>query len=113
MLIHRAKKETIPDWKCGKNDVTNVICNWLILHGYTKKTPYDYNARVLLSAFEMVRNRERLSVEDFRFVIENLPDVDINSLEMLDKARVLYKKFCGVMDGEVVMVEDFVKELFI
>ena len=113
MLIHRARKESTLNWRYGKNDVTNVICNWFILHGYTKKTPYDYNARVLLSAFEMVRNRERLSVEDFRFVIENLPDVDNSHAEMLEKARMLYKKFCGVMDGEIIMVEDFVKELFI
>lgn len=94
------------------NDVGNVICNWLILHGYAKKTPYEYNAKVLLSAFEMVRNREFLSVEEFRFVIENLPDVYINSLEMLDKSKALYKQFSGVMDGEKIMVEDFVKELF-
>ena len=111
MLIHRAKKESIPNWRYGKNDVTNVICNWFILNGYTKNVIYDYNAKVILCAFEILRNKTYLTVEDFRFIIENLPDVDINHKEILNKTKVLYKMFCGVMDGDAIMVEDFVKEL--
>lgn len=112
MLIHKAKKESTPPWRYGKNDVNNVICNWLILHGHTKKVPYKYNAKVLLCAFEMVRNKTRLTVEDFRFIIENLPDVDENINLMFDKAKILYKNFANVMDGDTIMVEDFVKDLF-
>lgn len=111
-LIALMTKEKI-NYGSKKYDTNYVICKWLVLNRFTKRYCYNYNARVLLCAYEIARNRERLSVEDFLFVIENLPDVDTSHVEMLDKARVLYKKFCGVMDGEVIMVEDFVKELFI
>lgn len=112
MLIHRAEKKSIPNWKYGKNDVTNVISNWFILHGYTNKVTYDYNAKVLLCAFEILRDKEKLSVESFRFIIENLTDVDVDADIMLEKSKTLYNKFCGIVDGDVVLVEDFVKELF-
>jgi hypothetical protein len=94
-----------------KNDINNILHNWFIVNGYCKKLPLNYNAKVLLSAFELVRNSNRLSVEGFRYIIENLPDVDIDADKMLEKTNTLYKKFCGVIDGEVILVEDFVKEL--
>jgi hypothetical protein len=95
-----------------KNDTNNVICNYLILQGYCKQRLEDYNAKVLLSAFELIRNSNRLSVESFQFIIESLLDVDKDADKMLEKARYLHSKYKGLMKGEVGLVEDFVKDLF-
>lgn len=95
-----------------KSDINNVVYNYLTLHGFTKRSLFAYNAKVVLMAFEIVRNHTYLTTEMFRFIIENLPFVDEEHEFMLKKVKDLYLKYCGVVDGEQILVTDFVKDLF-